>query len=123
MPSSRLVSSPGVYYQVHPGFLEQLPLSVRAEMSLQSDEWVQEGVAASPALGMSTHVTSWLCKNWATFGQGGEVLAKAVSLLTDSYLLHGGKTTIGRSICTTFRRMLITFSAVNGLLFVKTSEE
>lgn len=76
---------------MRPGFLEQFPLSVRAEMSLQSDEWVQEGVAASPALRMSTHVTSWLCKNWATFGQGGEVLAKAVSLLTDSYLLRGGK--------------------------------
>lgn len=59
-------------------------------MSLQGDEWVLEGVAASPAWGMSTHVTSWLCKNWATFGQGGEVLAKAVSLLTDSYLLRGG---------------------------------
>lgn len=94
-----LVSSPGVYSQVCPGFLERLLLSVRAEMSLPGDEWVQEGVAASPAWGTSTHVTSWLCKNWATFGQGGEVLAKAVSLLTDSYLLHGGKTTIRRSIC------------------------
>lgn len=105
MPSSP-VSSPGVYYPVCPGFLEQLPLSVRAEMSLQRDEWVREGVAASPALGMSTHVTSWLCKNWATFGQGGEVLAKAVSLLTDSYLPRGGKTTLRRSICTAFLRTL-----------------
>lgn len=95
-----LASSPGVYSLVRPGFLEQLPLSVRAEMSLQGDEWVQKGVATSPAWGMSTHVTPWLCKNWATFGQGGEVLAKAVSLLTDSYLFHGGKTTIRRSVCT-----------------------
>lgn len=95
-----LVSRPGEYSQEHPGFLERLPLSVRAEMSLQGDEWVLEGVAASPAWGMSTHVTSRLCKNWATFGQGGEVLAKVVSLLTDSYLLRGGKTTIRRSVCT-----------------------
>lgn len=121
MPSSRPVSSPGVYYPVCPGFLEQLPLSVRAETGLQSDEWVQEGVAASPALGMSTHVTSWLCKNWATFGQGGEVLAKAVSLLTDSYLPRGGKNNSQEIYLYSISEdlELITFSAVNGLLFAK----
>lgn len=43
-------------------------------------------------------MTSWLCKNWATFGQGGEVLAKAFSLLIDSYLLHEGKTSVRRSV-------------------------
>lgn len=47
--------------------------------------------------GWATRVTSWLCKNWATFGQGGEVLAKAFSLLIDSYLLHEGKTSVRRS--------------------------
>lgn len=113
-----LVSSPGVYCQAHPGFLERLPLSVRAEMSLQSDEWVQKGVATSPAWGMSTHVTSQLCKNWAIFGQGGEVLAKAVSLLTDSYLLRGGKTTI-KDLSVQHGRTVITSSAVHGLLFAK----
>lgn len=48
--------------------------------------------------GWATRVTSWLCKNWATFGQGGEVLAKAFSLLIDSYLLHEGKTSVRRSV-------------------------
>lgn len=43
-------------------------------------------------------MTSWLCKNWATFGQGGEVLAKAFSLLVDSYLLHEGKPSVRGSI-------------------------
>lgn len=48
--------------------------------------------------GWATRVTSWLCKNWATFGQGGEVLAKAFSLLIDPYLLHEGKTSVRRSV-------------------------
>lgn len=86
-------------------------------MSLQGDEWVLEGVAASPAWGMSTHVTSWLCKNWATFGQGGEVLAKAVSLLTDSYLLRVWGGNNYQEIC--HWRALSASSAVSGLLSAK----
>lgn len=91
---------------------------MRAEVSLQGDEWVQEGVATAPAWGMSTHVTSRLCKNWATFGQGGEILAKAVSLLTDSYLLCGGKQ-LSRDLSVQCWRVVITSSAVRGLLIAK----
>lgn len=36
-------------------------------------------------------MTLRLCKNWATFGQGGEALTKAFVLPIDSYLLHGEK--------------------------------